>query len=141
MPRMVLVLSLAASVGLSANAHAEGWHICNHTPEELNVAIAFATPQEQWVSQGWHTLGACGGCAFVMDHTRTEHKNVFYRAENSNGVERIGGRDRFCVSPQKFNFLRTPNCNSAGFRLQIIDTEGKFTTNIQGGVGGKTCID
>jgi uncharacterized membrane protein len=141
MRSLLFILSLSVSVGLCAKAQAEGWHICNHTPEELNVAIAYATPQEQWVSKGWHALGACGGCAFVMDSSRTEHSNVFYRAQNTAGAERISGPDRFCVSPGAFEYQRTPNCQSAGFRLQVINSDGKFTTNINGSVNGRHCID
>jgi len=89
MSRMALVgLSVAASIGLCANAHAKGWHICNHTPEELDVAIAYKDKQEQWISKGWHKLHVCGGCAFVMDLSRTEYVDVYYHARNSAGQDR-----------------------------------------------------
>src|SRR5689334_6730586 len=133
MRKMVHVLSLAASVALSANAQADGWHICNHTPEELNVAIAYKDTQEQWISKGWHKLGSCGGCAMVMDERRTEYTNVYYHAQNSSGDQRIGGQTRFCVSPGVFTYRQTANCPSkAGFHLTVIENEGKFTTRIRG---------
>lgn len=142
MRKIALILSLAASVGLSATAHAAGWHICNHTPEKLNVAIAYKDTQEQWISKGWHSLGSCGGCAMVMDERRTEYANVYYHAQDPSGAERIGGQTRFCVSPGVFTYRQTRNCASkAGFHLTVIENEGKHTTHIRGSAGGRTCID
>ncbi|CCD90448.1 conserved exported hypothetical protein [Bradyrhizobium sp. ORS 375] len=142
MRKIVLIVSLTVSVGLSSNAHAEGWHICNHTPEELNVAIAYKDTQEQWISKGWHNLRACGGCTMVMDENRTEYTNVYYHAQNTSGVERIGGPTRFCVSSGVFTYRQLPNCTSkAGFHLTVIENAGKYTTNIRGSVDGRTCID
>ena len=60
-------ICLVASLVLPAAARAEGWHICNHTPEGLNVAIAYKDTQDQWISKGWHSLNSCGGFLAKVD--------------------------------------------------------------------------
>ena len=142
MRKILLVLFLMASVGLSANAHAKGWNICNRTPEELNVAIAYKGTSDQWISKGWHNLRACGGCALVMNHSRTEYVGVYYHAENTAGAERIGGTGKFCVSSgAAFTYRNSGRCKTASFRQVNIDVAGDFKTNIVGRVNGRGCID
>jgi uncharacterized membrane protein len=146
MLRVLAVPLVAATLGMIADAHAKGWRICNGTPEELNVAIAYKDDQDQWITKGWHNLQACGGCALVMNHSRTEYTDVFFHARNRNGVERFGGPGRFCVMSQSFTIRNGARCvgNSriASFRKQVITNENRdFTTNLTGGANGRHCID
>jgi hypothetical protein len=127
------------------------WTICNRTAEELHVAIAYFHTSEQWLSEGWWTLRACGGCARVMDLAKTDRVNQFFRAVTPNGVERVGGDRRFCVSSHAkgappWTGRSGAKCGgdyvSAGFRLQKVEfSDENFTTNITGKVSGKVCID
>jgi len=142
-----LVLALATSVGLSAHAHAKGWQVCNRTPEHLTVAIAYKDGSDQWISRGWHSLRRCGGCAWVMDHARTEYSDVYLHAETANGVERFGGDARFYVTSTAFE-IRNPHHSKCGggarvasFAKQVIRSdERNFTTNLNPG-NGPVCID
>jgi uncharacterized membrane protein len=140
--RKMLFLSLLVTVGLSAQAHAKGWNICNKTPEQLTVAIAYKGGGDQWISKGWHVLRSCGGCALVMNHSRTEYVDVYYHAHNGSGEQRIGGTGKFCVSNgEAFTYSNTGRCKTASFRKVQIDTPGDFTTSIVGKANGRVCID
>src|SRR5262252_7513514 len=98
MPRMVLfVLSLAASVGVCANAYAAHWSVCNRTHEDLDVAIAFMDNQDTFMSEGWHPLNSCGPCVVVLNFDRTSHENVWMFAKNGNVPRFSSAHNHFCV--------------------------------------------
>jgi uncharacterized membrane protein len=148
MRKTVLLLSVAALLGISADAHAKGWRVCNRTAEDLYVAIAYKDAQDQWISKGWHDLRACGGCALVMNHSRTEYTGVYVHAKNHRGDAKFGNDARFCVTSGAFtvrNLARRP-CGSgftvARFSKQVIaDEDRDFVTHLRGSAGGRTCID
>jgi uncharacterized membrane protein len=143
-------------IAVPAGADAAQWRICNRTAEDLYVAIAYLHTSNQWLSQGWWSLRACGGCANVMDLSNTDRVNQYFRAVTPAGVERIGGGNRFCVSSRglgapgaPFTGRSGPDCGKrgggyllAGFRLQAVEySDRNFKTDITGTVPGKRCID
>jgi uncharacterized membrane protein len=147
---LAVVALLSGIVGLSTQASAAGWLICNRTPEELQVAIAYHDGANGWLTEGWWSLKACGGCTRVMDQSKTDGANVFYRAVTPRGDERIGGKTHFCVSSHANGAPpwtgRSPKvCGkgyvSGGFSQHTVDTEKDFRSNITGKVAGKVCLD
>jgi uncharacterized membrane protein len=134
-----------------SNAADTYWRICNKTPEELQVAVAFNPGNGQHVSKGYYNLKACGGCANIGSFGV---KGVWYRATSLDGTARVEGNDLFCVhltsrfqlgSPNdqgKCSVSTSPNSQlvARGFHLVRI-SGGRHTTNIVGGASGRTCID
>lgn len=139
---------MLAALGLTlpVSANAAMWTICNKTPEDLSVAIAYQDHDNQWVSRGWWSVRACGGCAKVLNLSKTETVDQFYRAVSPSGAERITGRNRFCVGSSSFTARNGGRCPSghtaAGFkRIEVEYSDRNHTSNIVGSVGGRTCID
>jgi uncharacterized membrane protein len=151
MPRMILfVASLAMSVGLCGNAHATHWSVCNHTAEHLNVAIAFVDNENSTMIEGWHELGACGGCAVVLNFDRTQRENVWLFAKNNNNVSRFhSANPRLCIfDGQAFRHRNVPgeHCQGGGRvvgfdTLHFPDQSINHTTNLTGSPDGRHCID
>ena len=59
------------------------------------MAIAYFGKGEKFVSEGWWALQPCGGCTQVMNHSKTDRLNVYYRAVSAGGDQRIGGDTNF----------------------------------------------
>lgn len=146
----VALAAILAVSGSSVPAHAAGWLICNRTAEPLQVAIAYHDGANGWLTEGWWSLNACGGCTRVMKHSQTDGTNVFFRAVTPKGDERVGGSTRFCVSSHAsgappWTGRSGKTCGkgyvSGGFSKHVVDTEKDFTSKITGKVAGKTCID
>lgn len=144
------VATLALVLNVAAQASANGWIICNRTPEKLDVAIAYHDGPNGWLTEGWWQLNACGGCKTVMEHSKTDGTNVFLHATTTKGVPRIVGEGRFCVSDHakgapawtgRSGKKCGPGYVSASFQKHVVDTDKNFTTNIRGKVGGRTCVD
>src|SRR5262249_10405192 len=141
----------ACFLGQQACAEDTHWHICNETPEKLDVAVAFDPGNGQLVSKGYWNLKGCGGCANIG---KFAVKGVWYRASTPEGVVRIEGNDRFCVhvtsrfqlgqpdTQGKCSVSASPNSKlvARGFRAVRLET-AKFTTHIVGEVNGRKCID
>jgi uncharacterized membrane protein len=128
--------------GLATTARAE-WTICNRTAEDVDVAVAFVNPRGGFVSKGWYTLGACGGCKTVLQRNETsDPNNVFLRAEGRNNGFLIDGDHQFCASDGRFT-ITTRQCNDKrGFKQEMINLDKHFTTNITGrSSSNKVCID
>lgn len=148
MTTMAILIGIA---GWSMRANAEGWHVCNRTAEDLRIAIAYHDGANGWLTEGWWTLRQCGGCAYVMPHSKTDGTNVFLHATTRGGALRVGGEGRFCVSdPAKgappWTGRSGKTCGagyvSATFQKHVVDTDKKYTTNITGNAsGGRRCID
>jgi hypothetical protein len=148
---VTIAVLLSTTLGMPMQANAAWWTICNQTAEEMQVAIAYLHTSNQWLSEGWWTVHACGGCARVMDLSKTDRVNQFFRAVTPNGSERVGGSSRFCVSSHAkgappWTGRSGPRCGgdyiSAGFKLQAIEySDRDFKTNITGAVAGRRCID
>lgn len=118
------------------------WTICNRTADRLRVAVAYVNPAGGFISEGWWTLNACGGCARVVLRSETSDPNhVFFRAE-SDGV-RVEGNSRFCVGRSPFRMNGRGQCRDVrGFRQAAVDLDRNFTTNINPpGGAGRRCID
>jgi uncharacterized membrane protein len=116
------------------------WEICNKTPDEMSVAIAYVNPGGGFISEGWWNLRACGGCKKVLVPSDTsDHKNVFYRAEGGGTIE---GDSQFCVSNSSFKMNGKGNCPvKKGFRHKEINL-ADWRTNITGqSPSGRVCID
>jgi len=128
-------------------AEAEDWHICNRTPEALNVAIGYLDRSDRWTSEGWWTLNACGGCKMVMERSKTNNRTVYFRAETMNGVQRNFGPTMFCTSNRAYTIRDTRDCerrgySRAGFMEANMKGGGKYTTDILPPPGpGPRCID
>jgi uncharacterized membrane protein len=150
MSRIVLVLSLAASVGLCGNAHAKHWTVCNHTSEDLNVAIAYHDTQNQTVTEGWHPLGKCSGCVVVLDYDRTDNDAVYLFAENGAHAARFQAEHpRLCIAQQAFRIRNAPNSVNCpgvggkvvGFQKVTLPDWNKNLTTTLGSGSGSSCVD
>lgn len=138
-------LALAAAAPLQASAYV--WTICNKSPENLRIAIAYRDLDNRWISRGWWSVRACGGCANVLNLAKTDTVDQFYRAVSDDGRERLAGDTRFCVAPsggfQLANGGRCPGgYTAAGFRRVPVEYSNRdFTSNINAAPGGRVCID
>jgi uncharacterized membrane protein len=152
MPRMVLIaaISLAASLGLSANAHATHWTVCNKTPEDLNVAIAFIDNENHTAVEGWHGLHKCGGCAVVLNFDDTQKENVWLFAKNNNDIPRFqSAHPRLCVfDHQAFRHrivggVACPaGSRTVGFnQVTLFDQNVNRTTNLTPASGAPVCFN
>jgi uncharacterized membrane protein len=149
MPRMMVVLSLAASVGLCGNALANQWSVCNRTPEDVNVAIAYHNAQTQTTVEGWRRLAACGGCAVMLNYDQIDNDTVYLFGENNAQIARFSAEHpQFCVVQQSFRNRHLPGVNCPGGakvvgfqKVTIPDLNKTHKTDLTGSVGGKNCID
>lgn len=151
--KKLVVSFLAFPVLLVAVSVAEAsWQICNRTPDEMSVAIAYDPGNGHHVSQGWYKLRACGGCKNFGDF---KIKGVWYRAESKTGARVVEGDDLFCVHTSTAFKLGRPNdrgeCSvKSGPGAKLLKKRFKFvrlktknfTSNIIGkGAKGQVCID
>jgi uncharacterized membrane protein len=145
MPRMLLFLSLsvAASVGLCANAHADHWRVCNQTPEDLFVAIGYQDTENHSISRGWGTLDKCS-CVRVLDYDKTKNPTVYLYAETNAKIAKFGAEHpQLCVSnPGPFVYRNGPgeSCPSGGrvvgfAKVTLRDWPNTYTTNLESSVG------
>jgi uncharacterized membrane protein len=105
-------------------AYGGSLEICNATKQKLRVAIAYnEAGTGQFVSKGWWGLNACGGCLTVLQqHDTSRYDEVYIHADaDGSGEEVIGGRFRYCVSVDRFQYSQAPNCTSKGFALAKVD--------------------
>jgi uncharacterized membrane protein len=139
MPRMVLLLSLAASVGLCTNAHADHWTVCNHTPEDLFVAIGYQDTENHSISRGWGTVAKCG-CVRVLDYNKTKNPTVYLYTENQAKIAKFSAEHpQLCISnPGPFVYRNGPgeSCPSGGrvvgFQKVTMRTwPNHYTTNLE----------
>jgi uncharacterized membrane protein len=142
--RRIGFLGTAGAIALFAGCLTEAqaaWKICNKTADDMRVAIAYVNPRVGgFISEGWWTLRACGGCKTVLQASQTsDPHNVFYRAEGGGVVE---GRDQFCVGSSPFKMNGTRNCGvKKGFVHKQINI-ANATSNITGrSSSGRVCFD
>jgi len=135
--------------GLPHEARAASWTVCNRTPDRLTIAIGYPAVSAQILTEGWWTIGGCGGCAIVMD-ARTANQlpdktTTYLRAEFNDGSGSVEGDENFCVDANAFhiNSTASPGCNDMrSFRTQQVNLNKNHTTNITGrGRSGQVCID
>ena len=143
-PRVGLgaVTAIAAMLVLPQDGEA-AWQICNKTPSDAYVAIAYVNPQDVgFISKGWWKVRACGGCSTVLSMgTTSDPRNVFYRAEFDDGSV-IEGDSMFCASESEFRKRSTARCSDRrAFLHKEINLEN-WTTNLVGrSASGRQCID
>src|SRR5262245_7457781 len=90
----------AALILLSLPANAD-FTVCNHSTENVSVAIAYVSPHGGFTSEGWWSLRACGECKKVMNRNQTtDPHNVFFHAHGGGLVWE--GRDHFCTRGDAF---------------------------------------
>jgi uncharacterized membrane protein len=138
----VMVFTLGISFSDEAQA---AWRVCNRTAEEVQVAIAYDQGGGSFVSEGWWSIPACGGCK-VVHGAAFPVTGVFLHAE---GTGLSWGRDNlFCVNPQsRFRVVGGGNCEHRGLKTESFMTvnvpgNGMHTTNLTGRASsGKVCID
>ena len=133
-----VVLSLVAT----SAAHAD-WTICNRTADSMRVAVAYVNPRGGFISEGWWTLRACGGCATVVLRSETsDPNNVFFHAESPEGT-RIDGNSQFCVGRSPFKMDGKGQCNDTrSFQHAAVNLDRNFTTTINPpNNAGRRCID
>src|SRR5262249_1467464 len=115
---LYLATTVAASIALTGNANAKAWSVCNRTTEELEVAIAYREGPNQFISKGWHILGACSSCVVVMNYDRTEYDTVYVYAKNRAGEAKFtssgASSPRFCIQSGAFTIRNETNsrCSS-----------------------------
>jgi uncharacterized membrane protein len=116
------------------------WTICNKTADNMRVAIAYVNPRGGFISEGWWTVRACGGCATVLQTKDTsDHRNVFYHAEGGGVIE---GSSVFCVGNSPFKLNGKGSCAVKKRFLHKEINLRSHTTNITGrSASGRVCID
>ena len=146
MMRGAIFVTLAAAcllVGFMSGVQAD-WTICNKTPQDLLIAVAYVDPRGGFISEGWYRVRGCGGCLakVVSSGSTSDPHHVFYYAESLDGGEVITGESPMCVSADRFTMDGKGRCQRrANFRLENIDISKNWTTTITGGVPGRSCID
>jgi uncharacterized membrane protein len=141
-------LTLVLSFGLTAVAWAESWQVCNRTPDNMTVAIAYSNSFGQIITEGWWTIRACGGCATVVGSEKARalpDKRNAYLYAHVGSTATIRGDESFCVGDSEFtiNSSASPGCpHRRPFKAESINLNRDHTTNITGrGVSGNVCID
>ena len=147
MPKMSLVLSLslAASVGLCASAHADHWTVCNKTLEDLFVAVAYHDKENQSISRGWGAVASCT-CLNVLSYDKTDRTDVYLYAENRAKVAKFfAPHPQLCISNgDAFVYRNGPgnpcpgSARLAGFdKVTLRNWPKAFTSNLEASSG--TC--
>jgi len=129
--------------GLSLPAKAD-LTVCNRTADPLTVAVAYVNPSGGFISEGWWTLPACGGCKFVLSSSETtDPHNVFVHAHG--GGLRWEGTSHFCTAKKAFTIVGNRNCEARGFKetsfMHVTSESGSHTTNLRGRTSSGVCID
>lgn len=137
MPRTLLLFLSVASAGLCTHAEAAHWSVCNHTPESLNVAIAYHN-QNQTITEGWRVIGPCGPCVVMLNYDSTDNDTVYLFAKNDHNVPRFAAEHpRLCVANQAFRLQNGPggHCSipAVGFqKVTIRDWDRNHVTTLEG---------
>ena len=108
-------------------AYAGELTICNNTRRKLDVAIAYNGAGGEFVSQGWWSLNACGGCAQVLTQQQTTRYDQVYLRAEAGGTEALGGQYPYCVDASPFKYRQTSNCTKRGFALSQVNLNKQFT--------------
>src|SRR5215468_10982842 len=91
-------LTLVLSFGLTAEAWAQSWKVCNRTADNMTVAIAYSNSFGQIITEGWWTIRACGGCATVVGAEKAralpDKRNAYLYAHVGN-TPTIHGAESF----------------------------------------------
>jgi uncharacterized membrane protein len=139
----ITTISLLFLISISHPAQAE-WTVCNKTPDNVWVAIAFDQGGGQFVSQGWWQVRGCGGCQVVHSGS-FQLSGVWLRGQSDDG--RVWeGNDLFCTKTNAFRVVGANNCNGRGLErkaFQLIKVNPQHqTTNLTGSSNsGKRCFD
>jgi uncharacterized membrane protein len=139
---MILKIAMVAAVVLSSAvvAEAQSWQICNRLTEDRVVSIAYVNLGSSggFISEGWWTVKACGGCAKVLLRKETsDPHNVFLRAKDSRGNVVMDGGSRMCSASFKHTIVGNDSCKRRGFedamyRHVTVDLNKNYTTNLTG---------
>jgi uncharacterized membrane protein len=133
---VVFVGLLAATSGLTNQAIAQSWQICNKTSNSVDVTVGYAVSGGHLQSEGWWTLAPRGGCARVLSRSQTvDYTSGYLYAERKGGNRVVTGDQSLCVQNKPFTIRRHQNCEGRNFRTvqarQIsINLNKNFTTNI-----------
>ena len=83
--------ALGLGLGQAKNAAAQNSvNICNHTPDDIWVAVSYNENKgvwctDNWWTEGWWQLRACGGCATVYSGEAAS-SYFYYHAYSSTSV-------------------------------------------------------
>ncbi|MEF3367473.1 DUF1036 domain-containing protein [Methylocystis sp. 9N] len=140
-----LILIACASFLLAPIAKAD-FKICNRTPESITVAAAWVSPSGGFVSEGWWTLRACGGCETVVLRSETsDPHNYFFYAHA--GAKEWRGDSMFCTTRSAFRISDAKRCplkrrgEMKGF-IHVTSGSGNQTRTLTGrSSSGGVCID
>jgi uncharacterized membrane protein len=144
MMRVGAVATALMLSGLSLPAKAD-FTICNRTAESVDVMAAWVNPNGGFISEGWWTLRACGGCeVVVLSRETSDPHNVFYYAHGGGLVWK--GEDRFCMKQSAFKIIGNHNCAGRGFGAKgfrhVTSQSANIKTTLSGRTtSGKVCID
>jgi uncharacterized membrane protein len=90
---------------------------CNHTYEDVNLAIGFSAPDtKEWTSEGWFTVkpNECYAPPPLSGNLKARY--YYYYADSEAG--KWGGNYIFCVQDKKFDITGTNVCKSRGYEPQ-----------------------
>ncbi len=145
------VLMITAGTMAAREARATTWTVCNRSAEDVSVAIAFNLKDaRQYISKGWWTLRACGGCKVVFSGN-LPITGAFLRGEGADG-DKWEGETLFCTAPRRFEIpnanVDERTCRARGqeakqFKMHVLNTQNYTTTlrDTRRYPGKKTCID
>jgi uncharacterized membrane protein len=126
--------------GTAGDAQAQGWTVCNRTPNPLRVGIGYAGPNGGIVTEGWWSIGSCGGCEFVLNADETADRGTVYlHAHTRDGSDVVSGSEDFCVgrSPFTIHGAQRSCGRTESFQARTVNLNKDWTTNIN----GSGCID
>jgi uncharacterized membrane protein len=132
-PFLTAVAAVALLSSFPEGAKAD-WTVCNRRAEKAVIAIAYISHDGSYVTKGWWTLSACGGCAKVLLPSQAGGFNdVFLHAQAPGGAGIIEGDASFCIRNSSFFMhARVPNCPTKLFEHEQINLNKNWTTNMTG---------
>ncbi len=142
------VAILTAGLLSVSPAWATVWKVCNSSPEDIEIAIAYnLNDARQYIAKGWWKVRACGGCQVVYNGN-LPIKGAFLRGEGAQGSV-WEGDNLFCTSQARFEIphanVDARTCRARGqdmkaFQLHTI-TSDNFTTTLRNTQSRSHCID
>ena len=143
---IVSLTTLSLAAGITGPASAKTWKVCNHTPHDVRVAVAYHKG-DVITSKGWYRIRACGDCKTLVNEP-LEYSLAWLRGVSDN-VRIFEGETLLCIKSAPFEMARANRsglfCSRNGGKMEAFQqvnlTSNIHTTNLNGQSSGRTCLD
>jgi uncharacterized membrane protein len=126
-----MVVLMLPSLSLPVKADLK---ICNRTADPVTVAVGYVNPGGGFISEGWWTIGQCGGCqTVVLSRETSDPHNYWYYAQGWEGEFQL------CTTTNSFKIRNRGNIDCEERRLRargfnhVTSGSGNVTQNLTGG--------